>query len=336
MHPDIRHDVMPEGAAGLRDLVLVMGEDEVDAAAMNVEYFAQMLPAHGRALDVPAGAATAPRAVPAGRCLVRRLPQHEIHVTALVGCHIDTRTGEHFIQRAARQLPIVLHRRHIEQHMAIRRIGVAIGDELLDDGDHLGDVFGGARLDGGRQNTQRRDVGMELLGRALRHLTDRDALFPRLCVDLVVHIRDVAHIGHMTGAVNLAQQPEQHVEHDDGPRIADMGIVVNRGSADIHAHVLEVQGTEVFLGAGQRVVEAQRHVDPQACRPGFASSWISVKRRPASGCELAANNNAANGGDGGADGHFGPHHASAARQGQGPRERTSHAISRLFRAEAPG
>ena len=46
-----------EGAARLRDLVLVVRKDEVDAAAVDVEGLAEMLPAHRRALDVPAGPA---------------------------------------------------------------------------------------------------------------------------------------------------------------------------------------------------------------------------------------------------------------------------------------
>ena len=38
-------------------------------------------------------------------------------------------------------------------------------------------------------------------------------------------------------AIEMAQQPEQHVEHDDRPGVADMGEVVDRGPADIDAHV---------------------------------------------------------------------------------------------------
>ena len=57
VHPDIRHAVGMKGAAGLREFVLMVREHQIDAAAMNVEFFAQMLPGHRRAFDVPAGAA---------------------------------------------------------------------------------------------------------------------------------------------------------------------------------------------------------------------------------------------------------------------------------------
>ena len=64
VHPEIRHRRGVEGAARLRDLVLVMREHEIDAAAVDVEGLAEMLPRHRRAFDVPAGAAG--RAMPHG------------------------------------------------------------------------------------------------------------------------------------------------------------------------------------------------------------------------------------------------------------------------------
>ena len=50
------------GALGLRALVLVVREDEIEAAAVHVEAVAQVLARHRRALDVPAGPPVAPRA----------------------------------------------------------------------------------------------------------------------------------------------------------------------------------------------------------------------------------------------------------------------------------
>ena len=72
VQPDAGEVAVGVGAGGLGDLVLVVGELEVDAAAVDVEAFAEDLPRHGRAFDVPAGAAPAPRAVPAGEVVGRR------------------------------------------------------------------------------------------------------------------------------------------------------------------------------------------------------------------------------------------------------------------------
>src|SRR5258708_12177193 len=65
VHPVLRHDAMAEGAAALRDLVLVVREDEVESAGMDVECLAEMLGPHRRALDVPARPPAPPRPPPA-------------------------------------------------------------------------------------------------------------------------------------------------------------------------------------------------------------------------------------------------------------------------------
>ena len=46
VHPDIRHAVRMKGAAGLREFILMMRKHQIDAAAMNVEFLAEMLPGH--------------------------------------------------------------------------------------------------------------------------------------------------------------------------------------------------------------------------------------------------------------------------------------------------
>src|SRR5690606_37944176 len=74
-------------------------------------------------------------------------------------------------------------------------------------------------------------------------------------VDLVIHVRDVADIGDMLLAINLAQKPVKHIEHDYRTCVTDMSKVVNGGTADIHAHVPPIDRLELSLGARQRVVE---------------------------------------------------------------------------------
>src|SRR5690606_18117509 len=64
-------------------------------------------------------------------------------------------------------------------------------------------------------------------------------------------------VGDAVLAIEVPEQPEQHVEDDDRPRIADMGEVVNGRPADIHPHVLAVDGDKILLRPRQRVVEPQ-------------------------------------------------------------------------------
>ena len=76
-------------------------------------------------------------------------------------------------------------------------------------------------------------------------------------VDLVFDVGDVADVGDMVGAVDVAQEPEQHVEHDHRPGVADMGEVIDRRPADIETHRLRVDRREILLAAGEGVVETQ-------------------------------------------------------------------------------
>src|SRR2546427_5230782 len=60
------------GAFALRDLVLVMRENQVFAPEMDVETRPQDFHAHGAALDVPAGPARAPRTWPENVAVLRQ------------------------------------------------------------------------------------------------------------------------------------------------------------------------------------------------------------------------------------------------------------------------
>ena len=89
VHPDAGEG--HAGRLGLGDLVLVVGEDQVAAAAVDVEAGAQVAQPHGRALDVPAGAARAPGAVPAMVALagLGRLPDGEVERVFLARLGLD-------------------------------------------------------------------------------------------------------------------------------------------------------------------------------------------------------------------------------------------------------
>ena len=211
---------------------------------------------------------------------LRRLPQHEIHRVALVGRDIDAGARDHLVERAIGQLAVVLHRRHAEQHVLLGDIGVAGRDQPLDQRLHLLDVLGRARLDGRRQAAERRDVLLEVLVGLFGQVADRDAALGRARVDLVVDVGDVADVGDVLGAIEMAQQPKQHVEHDHRPRVADMGEVVDRRPAHIHAHALGIDRGEDPLLARQRIVEFQFHRPydiPWACWPGVYE--VSIRRK---------------------------------------------------------
>ena len=263
MHPHVRHDMRAVCATGLGDFVLVMWKDEVEPAAVNVENVTEVAAGHSRAFDMPAGTAAAPRAFPAGLVVGGKLPQHEIAGVLLVGIHRHARARLLLVQRTLRKLPVIGHGASVEQDLATGHIGVAACDQFLDDVDHLCDIVGRARFDTWLKAAQRRDVRMELVSRLFRHGVDgiverQMRIVPqRPRIDLVINVSDVAGIGDVIFAIDMAQQPEENIEHDDGSRVADMGEIIDRRAADIHAHVFRIDGRKFRLFAGQRVVKFQ-------------------------------------------------------------------------------
>ena len=55
---------LAEGPLRLRDLVFVMGKNQITSAAMDIKGLSQILGAHRRALDMPTRSAQPPRALP--------------------------------------------------------------------------------------------------------------------------------------------------------------------------------------------------------------------------------------------------------------------------------
>lgn len=177
--------------------------------------------------------------------------------------HRHARARLLFVQRPLGKLAIIGHRAGVEQHFSASRIGMAAGDQLLDEVDHFRDVVGGARFDGRRKAAERGHIFMELVGGLFRHRMDgvvqrQMRIIPqRPRVDLVVEIGDVAGIGHMVFAKDVAQQPIENIEHDDRARIADMGKIINRRAADIHAHIVSVDRCKFRFFACECIVKFQ-------------------------------------------------------------------------------
>ena len=134
-------------------------------------------------------------------------------------------------------------------------IGVPRVDQLLRESDHLVDIIRRARLRIRSQRVQLIHIFMKDFGGADRQLFDRNIAFFRARQNLVVHIRDVAGIGDL--GIMAFQQAIERVEHHDRPRIAKVGIVINRRAAHIHADMRRIDRLKLFFGSGQRVVDVE-------------------------------------------------------------------------------
>ena len=251
------------GALALGDLVLVVGENQVLTAAVEVNGLAQVGAAHGAALNVPARTAHAVGALP-GR------------LTGL-GCFPDGKVRRVFFQvivHLAAQLPVPALQIVQLQVAQFAVLGVALDaeidiavlgnvsvagvDQVLDDIEDLLDVLGGAGLDGRLFAVEAGGV-LEVLGlKALGHFFHGSALFLALFDELVVDIRNVGNVENLVAPV--LQVAAQGVKHDQRAGIADVDIVVNGGAADIDAVLARHLRHELFFLAGQGVKDLHNDI----------------------------------------------------------------------------
>ena len=255
MHP-VAHEGLARRAGALRDLVLVVREDEVDAPAVQVERLAQVLHAHRRALEVPAGTAAAEGSVPLSplRLVLLGLPQYEVpRVFLVVLVRVDAGPGADPRHVQPGQPAVLGERGDLEVDAAIGGVRVAAVDEPLHEADHLRDVCGGPghhfrplHPERGHVLLERADVaggeGLEVAPRLRRELDDP-----------VVHVRDVHDLLHPPPFV--PQGPAQEVRGHERTEVPDVGATVHGRAAHVHPDLGRLLGREGFHAAGEGIVQ---------------------------------------------------------------------------------
>ena len=252
VHPDAHELGAAVGALGLGDLVLVVREHQVEAAAVDVDLLAQRSSSHGGALDVPARAAWAPGTRPARLAGSGRLPQGEVRGVALavVGVSalqlVDVLAGEGAVPGEGAD---------VEPHRAVDHVGVVALDEL---GDHAADRVEGvadAGLGVGPGQAQVVHVLVEGRDVAVGQREGLDALVGGLGQDLVVDVGDVADEVH--GPAAVTQVPGQRRVHDHRAGVAHVAVVVDRHAALVDRQRVGCDRDDVFDLADEGVVQAQ-------------------------------------------------------------------------------
>src|SRR5690606_12575055 len=132
-------------------------------APVDVEIEAEILDAHGRALDVPSRPALAPGAIPAPAIRRRPLPQCEIQGVALALARLDAGADLELVEVAPRELAVAFEAADREVDVLRARgegddIRGAIGNEALDELDDFADVLAHLGLDRGVLAAERAHV----------------------------------------------------------------------------------------------------------------------------------------------------------------------------------
>ena len=256
VHP-VAHGTLAVGHGALTHFRLVVREQQVHTAAVNVELLAQVLGAHGCTFDVPTRETDAPRGVPAHDVLGGGLlPQREVGGIAFLALTVQLASvGNQLGQNTTGKFAvteILVKLLHIKIDGTFRHVSIARIKNFLYHLDLLDDVAGGARLDGGSLHVKRVHGFVVAVHIVLRHLHGFELLQTGLLGDLVLafvsivlqmaHVGDVAHITHLVADVRKVA--EHHVESDGRARMSQMGLAIDRRSTDIKSHVVGGNGLE--------------------------------------------------------------------------------------------
>ena len=252
---------------GLGNLVLVVRELQIEAAAVNIKLAAQVVGGHSRALQVPAGAAPTPRGGPGRLARLGGLPQRKILRAALTFgfrlalLHIlDAITGQRTVIRTFGDIPcgdVEINRAGGVFSCGATRHGRRIAgvDKPRHVLHHLRDKARRARLHRGWEHTEG-VVGLGELALVGGYpLPPRAVVFCGLGQNLVINVRHIAHECHV---IALGQKPTaQNVEGHAGAQVADMRLGLWGGTTQINRGMAGTNRLKVTLGAGGGVKNAQ-------------------------------------------------------------------------------
>ena len=254
-------------AFGLGNLIGMVGEGVVDAAAVKIQIVAQMLHGNAGALNVPAGIAHTPGRIPLEGLILKLglcKPQHKVILILLVFVLFNALTNANsqiFLVMVIEDI-VFVQRGGVKVHISTSQICLALLQQRLHHVDILVDAVG-SRLDYiGPLDVQLVAVREEGVGIELRDLHDGLVLAAGAFEHLILAgIRvgcQMAHIGDVHNPLDIvagvAQGFFQHIFHNIGTQVADVGVVIHRGSAGVHLHLLGIVGNKQFLLVGQRIV----------------------------------------------------------------------------------
>src|SRR5580704_8510496 len=191
---------------------------------MEVEVVSQVLGGHGRAFDVPARAAGAEVGLPVILAGLGGFPEGEVAGRVLVVLvDVDTGAVGDAGEVLLGQLAVVRERGDAEIPGAIvGAVGGILRGQLLDEGNHRGDVLSGAGNDLRLLDGEGVEVFEEGFFEAGSVLADGYPGSRGVTDDLVV---DVGNVHDVAGGDSL--QPEeaaQHVDLEKGPEVTDVAV----------------------------------------------------------------------------------------------------------------
>lgn len=285
--------LLEAGAFALGDFVFVMWEDEVFAAEVEVEAGAEQFHAHGAALDVPAGPAFAPRAGPVDLAVVidASFPEGEVG-DGVFGVFVvaDAFAWAHGFEVEVKEAAVLASHGAVAIDAEVDGfVGGLVGEaaflQALDEVDDVLDVFGGAGHGVWARAAEEVHVGEEGLLQFPGELGEGGLGFPDAANDFVFDVGDIHDVEDIVAAE--FEVAAEEVGEDERAEVPDVGAVIDRGAAAVHADLsaFGVTWDEGFHGSGKRIKQADsrflhRGVDHSGVGLGFLvqSSEVRVQR----------------------------------------------------------
>lgn len=244
-------------AFALGDFVFVVGEDEVFTAEVEVEAGAEQFHAHGAAFDVPAGAAFAPGAGPVDLAVVidSGFPEGEVG-DGVFGVFVvaDAFARAHGFEVEVEEAAVLAAHGAVALDAEVDGfVGGLVGEvaflQALDEVDDVLDVFCGAGHGVRARAAEEVHVGEEGLLQFLGELGEGGLGFPDAADDFVFDVGDIHDVEDIVAAE--FEVAAEEVGEDEGAEVADVGAVIDRWAAAVHADLsaFGVPWDERFDGA---------------------------------------------------------------------------------------
>ena len=238
MHPVICEG-LAVGCLRLRDLILVMRENKVLTACMDINLLTQVLFGHDRALNMPARTALAPWGLPVRLTILFRFPEDEIGrilLVLLAGYFEFTEARHHLIQVFMGQLSVALEGLGAEVNGTVCcHVSMALVDKGLDHLQHALNLLGCLRMGGSRFYVHVSHIFFALCDVALGNGVCIYPFLDGFLDDLVIHVGEVGNVINIVAFI--LKVAANRIKNDHRTRVSDMDEVVHSRAAYIHLYL---------------------------------------------------------------------------------------------------
>ena len=169
-------------------------ENQVTAAAMEIELLTEVFERHRAALDMPAWTSFAPRAIPGRLAWFRGLPESKIHRMMLARIDFNARPGFHILKIAPAELAITCKFLHAVKDIAVDDISEPLVNEILDHSDDFRHCLTDTRIYIRMADIQGIHGLKVRFDVAVRDILPGHTLFIGRSDDLIIYIREVLDV----------------------------------------------------------------------------------------------------------------------------------------------